>query len=180
MSVIQRLEETFSADEYPAITTLLPEGVSAAKEAVSEQPDLTNALMDEVDRVDVAEAAGQAPEVVDEVQRLLWAVHSEKVERFDVLASAVTASVQVNYRATDSPLEGHLCTDSSARTLTGGPSTVEGGDLLLTGSSDVLAGLLTGSTDPVKAYERSRIEVEGSLSDARSVAASLRKVTRRL
>ncbi len=180
MSVEHRLGDAFSADDYPAINALLPDGASAARASVSEEPELVNGLMDEVDRADVAEAAEEAPEVVEEVQRLLWAVHSEKVERFDVLASAVTASVEVNYRAMDSPLEGHMQTDASSRTLTGGPSTVEGGDLLLTGSSDVLAGLLTGSTDPLKAYERSEIQVEGSLADARSVAGSLRKVTRRL
>ncbi len=180
MSVESRFDEPFAPEQATALPALLSEGPEAARSAVTDNPARANRLMDEVDDTDVAEAARTDLEVVEDVQRLLWAVHGEKVERFPVIGSAVEFSVEVNYVATDSPLEGHVKTDHESGTLFGGPGKKDDPDLTLTGRSAVLAGLLTGSNDPIKAYERGDISVEGSLTDARGLAEVLRRVTRRL
>lgn len=180
MSVESRLDEAFAPEQATALPALLSEGPEAARRAVTEEPALTNDLMDEVDQADVAEAARRSPEVVEDVQRLLWAVHSEKVERYPSLESAIGSSVAVSYRASDSPLEGHMETDAYAGELSGGPEAHSDPDLTLEGGSDVLAGLLTGSSDPVRCYEKGEISVDGSLNHARTLADALRRVTRRL
>lgn len=180
MSVERSLDEPFAPEEAEALPHLLSGGPEAARRAVTERPEHANGLMDDIDETDVAEAARRDPEVVEEVQRLLWTVHRVKVERFPALGSAVEKSVSVNYEASDSPLEGHMETDADAGSLSGGPYVLDHADLTLTGGSNVLAGLLTGSNDPIRAYERGEISVQGSLTDARGLAEALRRVTRRL
>lgn len=180
MSVDSSLDEAFAPDQATALPALLSEGPEAARRAVAEDPARANRLMDEVDDSEVAVAARRSPEVVEDVQRLLWAVQSEKVERYSAIGSAIQASVEVNYVATDSPLVGHVRTDHVSGTLSGAPVETSDPDLTLNGGSDVLAGLITGSFDPVKAYERGQISVEGSLTDAHALAEVLRRVTRRL
>ncbi|MFW5929772.1 MAG: SCP2 sterol-binding domain-containing protein [Halobacteriota archaeon] len=179
-AALDGVEDVFGDDGGDAVREAVRLGVDGVRRAVHDEPGLTTEMMIEIDEVDVASAVDRRPDVVDAVQELLWAVHSEKARTFDVVSDRVDVTAAVAYDARDSGLSGHVEFDGASGRVEGGPERLREYDLRLTADSDVLAGLLTGSVDPVRAYRDDELEIEGSLSTASDVAEALRTVTRRL
>jgi len=101
----------------------------------------------------------------------------------------IDIDTRVNFEAEDSPMEGHVVVDADERTFEGGAGNIDGTDLQITGPSDVLAGMLTGSTDPVQGFmagdEEGNVDlgmelasvIEGTYSEALGVVEYMGFVT---
>ncbi len=161
----------------PELLDALADDVEAL---VEERAEDVPRLLSRLDSTDVEGFANDAPEVAEEFQDFLWDATSALVDRDEELQQNITQSATVNFEATDSPMEGHLEVDADAGALEGGAGNVDGADLNITGPSNTLAGMLTGSTDPVQGFMAGEFEMDGDVDTGMELASVITPVHERL
>ncbi len=147
---------------------------------VEEREDDVPRLLRRLDSTDVEEFANDAPEVAERFQDFLWEATSALIARNDDLAENITVDATVNFEADDSPMQGHLEVDADSQSITGGSGTINDADLQVTGPSNVLAGMLTGSTDPVQGFMAGEFEMDGEVDKGMELAQVMTPINQKL
>jgi len=183
MSVPDDIDRYFemSDEELKENLPELLDALSGDVEAlVEERAEDVPRLLSRLDSTDVEEFANDAPGVAEKFQDFLWNATSALVDRDEELQHNITRSATVNFAANDSPMEGHLVVDADAGTLEGGSGHVDGADLSINGPSNTLAGMLTGSTDPVQGFMAGEFEMDGDVDTGMEIASIMTPVHERL
>ncbi|MDY6778976.1 MAG: hypothetical protein SV760_00180 [Halobacteria archaeon] len=155
-------------------------GEPEVRELVTDYPDQVNEFIYFVDGIDASRVSDEYPEAVTRIQNLLWEIHSVKVERYEALSDSIDSTTSANYESKNGEFSGHIRTDASTRTISGGAGHIEDADLRIIGPSEVLKGIATGSVDPIRAHLLRMYTVDGSYIRAGRLAKILRRVTRRM
>ncbi|MDY7080969.1 MAG: SCP2 sterol-binding domain-containing protein, partial [Halobacteria archaeon] len=87
------------------------------------------------------------------------------------LQDKINVNARVNFKANDSPMEGHLIVDRDEKTIEGGAGLIENPDVEISGPTDVLVGMLTGDTDPVQGFMAGEFEMDGSIQKGTQLAS---------
>ncbi|MCX2818191.1 SCP2 sterol-binding domain-containing protein [Haladaptatus sp. F3-133] len=182
MSVPGEIDRYFemSDEELKNNLTSLLNDIDDVEALVEQRSEDVPRLLSRLDGTDVEEFANDAPEVAEEFQDFLWDATSALVDRDEELQENITQNATVNFEADDSPMRGHLRVEDEAGTLEGGAGHVDGADLHITGPSNTLAGMLTGSTDPVQGFMAGEFEMDGDVDTGMELASVMTPVHERL
>lgn len=183
MDVTEMVDEYFEMsddelkDNLPDLLDTVEGNVNAL---VEEREDDVPRLLRRLDSTDVEEFANDAPEVAQRFQDFLWEATSALINRNEDLQENITVDATVNFEADDSPMEGHLEVDAGDQSIQGGSGTLGDADLLVTGPSNVLAGMLTGSTDPVQGFMAGEFEMDGEVDKGMELAQVMTPINQKL
>ncbi|MGQ9722335.1 MAG: SCP2 sterol-binding domain-containing protein [Candidatus Jordarchaeum sp.] len=149
-------------------------------ELIDAMPDLPQKLTKRLEESDAKKNAIEAPEASEAFTELLWAVISALVEKKAELKKVVEAAgnIKINYEATDSPMKGHY--ELKDGKITGGPGLSETQDLKVTGPSDVLIKLTTGTIDSTSGFMQGLYKLEGNLATGMRLAPVTKKIAETL
>jgi putative sterol carrier protein len=179
----ERIEASFEMDDEE-LKQELPELLDALEgelETLYEESreDLSR-LMDRLDETDAAEFAEDAPDVAAQFQDFLWNVTSFVVEREEDLQGNINVDAKVNFEATDSPMTGHLKVHEEEKRIEGGSEQISDAEIHISGPTNVLSGMLTGSTDPVQGFMAGEFEMDGPVDKGMQLAQVMTPVNERL
>lgn len=169
----QRVEASLEKDQSQLeedLPDLLDDMEGRTDTFVREHPGTMTKVLGRTDDIDTASFASGNPETADQFQELLWSGVEVVSEANDEVQEQITEDISVNFHAEDSPMEGHLDVDEETRTVTGGAGTLEDPDLTITGPSDVLVGLVTGSVDPIQGFMQQQYEMDGPVQKGTQLA----------
>jgi len=183
MSLVEDIDRYFEMSDEELkenLPSLLDDLEGRVDELVEDHRGDVPRLLNRLDDTDVEEFANDAPEVADRFQDFLWDATNALVERDKELRENITQSAKVNFEADDSPMAGHVVVDADERTFEGGSGNIDGTDLQITGPSNVLAGMLTGSTDPVQGFMAGEFDMDGDVDLGMELASVMTPVHERL
>ncbi len=173
---IDRYFEMEAEELRDELDNLLEDIEGQVETLVEERPDDLPRLMEKLDETDAAEFAEEEPELADRFQDFLWDLTESFIAANEDLRENITQGATVNFTASDSPMEGHLYVDDEEQTLDGGPGQVDGADLHISGDSNTLVGMLTGSTDLVQGFMAGEFEMDGDVDTGMELASVLEPV----
>ncbi|MFW5929635.1 MAG: SCP2 sterol-binding domain-containing protein [Halobacteriota archaeon] len=183
MDASEMIDQYFEMDEEElkdSLPQLLDTVEGNVQALVEEREDDVPRLLRKLDETDVEEFANDAPEVAERFQDFLWEATAELIERNEELKQNITTSATVNFEADDSPMQGHLEVDADQQTITGGAGSLDDAQLHVTGPSNVLAGMLTGSTDPVQGFMAGEFEMDGEVDKGMELAQVMTPINQKL
>ncbi|MDY6779836.1 MAG: SCP2 sterol-binding domain-containing protein [Halobacteria archaeon] len=184
MSLREKIEQSYEMSEEELkneLPSLLDELEGNAGEIVEEHSDLLPDLMERLEEVDTAEFANEDPDTADRFQDFLWELTEAVVEHDEELQDNIDTDTSVRFEATDSPMEGHLEVSQEDRTLEGGAGEPDGDyDLHIEGPSNVLSGMLTGTTDPIQGFMAGEFEMDGPVDEGMQLASVMKPVNQKM
>lgn len=148
-------------DALPSLMDELEGNVEEVMEAI---PDLISRLTSKMGEIDVGKFVSDAPEASAKFMDILWEGMGIIAEKNPDVKSKLKSAgeVTINFEATDSPLKGHQ--KISGGKLSGGSTPLDEADLTLSGSTEVMVGLLTGDVDPVQGFMSGKFKMDGNMA----------------
>ncbi len=162
------------------LPSFAPKVKGKALELLTAMPDLPQRLVKRLEESDVKKTAVEVPKASDAFTEMLWAVISALVEKKPDLKEVVKTAgdIKINYEAIDSPMKGHY--ELKEGKITGGPGLSETQDLKVTGPSDVLVKLTTGTIDSTSGFMQGLYKLEGNLTTGMRLATVTKKIAEAL
>ncbi|MFC5971644.1 SCP2 sterol-binding domain-containing protein [Halomarina salina] len=171
--LVARIEESFEKDDdelEEELPELLDEIDGQTDELARENPELVAKILGRMQEMDIASFVSDNPETADQFQDLLWSGVRVLAENDDEVSDQIDETITVNFEADDCPMTGHLETNETEGTVTGGAGHLDDPDLTITGPADTLVGLITGGVDPIQGFMQQKYEMDGPVNKGTKLA----------
>ncbi len=156
-------ESTFRASR-PAIVETLSDDATLAT-LLLDQPTLYARFGSRLGTMDAPDAV---TETLERAVTIVFDGMSLIAAASPAVQKAITASIAVNFIVTNSDIEWHLQTDRNAGSISGGPTSLSGASVTVSGPATVICSLICNeSYNRTLAFIQNRFELTGSLQDAR-------------